>query len=129
MTAVVAADLFDAIRRSWAADTSVDGEWSPERASRGQCAVTALLIQDVYGGQLIRATVGDVSHYWNLLPGGEEIDLTRSQFDSFDPVNPEIRERAFLLADAHTAARYRLLAERVRRLVEEEHPGASTVSA
>ena len=53
--------------------------------SRGQCGTTALVIQDLLGGDLMVADVeyqGRVEgvHYWNLTPGGIELDLTRDQF-------------------------------------------------
>jgi hypothetical protein len=53
--------------------------------SRGQCGTTALVIQDLLGGDLMVADVdyeGRVEgvHYWNVTPGGVELDLTRDQF-------------------------------------------------
>jgi hypothetical protein len=54
--------------------------------SRGQCGSTALVIHDLLGGELLIAEVlrSDGSrqgvHYWNLLPDGTELDLTREQF-------------------------------------------------
>src|SRR5215210_2360858 len=45
----------------------------------------ALVVQDILGGDLILAEVHingvkDGNHYWNRLPGGTEVDLTRDQF-------------------------------------------------
>ena len=53
--------------------------------SRGQCGTTALVIQDLFGGDLMVADVeyeGRVEgvHYWNVTLGGVEIDLTCDQF-------------------------------------------------
>jgi hypothetical protein len=53
----------------------------------GHCDVTALLLSDLLGGDLL---VGEVYldgvqhgfHWWNRLPSGIEIDLTREQFRS-----------------------------------------------
>jgi hypothetical protein len=82
-------DLEAAIRAAWALDTCdpVDADdWSAANPSRGQCGSTALTIHDLLGGELLIAEVlrNDGSrqgvHYWNLLPDGTEIDLTREQF-------------------------------------------------
>jgi hypothetical protein len=83
------ADIEGIIRSSWGADTcppdARNPVWDPANPARGQCGVTALVVQDLLGGDLVR---GDVhvadervdTHWWNLLPGGVEVDLTRDQF-------------------------------------------------
>lgn len=99
------------IRNLWSADTSTAGAaWSPFRPEKGQCAVTALLVQDEYGGTLNRALVNGESHYWNTLPDGTEVDLTRSQFD--DPIiieEPQKRDREYLFGSESTVQRYNQL--------------------
>ena len=115
LTSIPRQQLFSAIRDSWRADTSAAGEWSPENPSHGQCAVTALLLQDYLGGTLMRCTVGGVSHYWTYLPSGEDVDLTREQFPTFEPDGDiEERSRDYVLGFEDTARRYRTLAARVR---------------
>ena len=90
-------DLQAAIRGAWGVDTCdpVDvGDWSAANPARGQCGSTALVIHDLLGGQLLIAEVirGDGSrqgvHYWNLLPDGTEVDLTRGQFSADEVVQP-----------------------------------------
>jgi hypothetical protein len=82
-------ELEAAVRGAWALDTCdpVDADdWCVANPSRGQCGSTALTIHDLLGGDLLIAEVirGDGSrqgvHYWNLLPDGTELDLTRDQF-------------------------------------------------
>jgi hypothetical protein len=119
-------DLEQAIRRSWSAETTVDHDWTPQRPSKGQCAVTALVVQDYLGGDLLRALVGEVTHYWNRLPDGTILDLTRDQFRSFEPGNIEPRSREYILSYPATAARYRTLAERVQACRPMEPIGASS---
>jgi hypothetical protein len=103
-------------RGAWSAETSADPSgWTPENPSWGQCAVTALVLQDLFGGTLVRSTVGGVSHYWNQLPDGSFLDLTLRQFGwgaEYD-VPPIARERSYLLSNADTARRYNLLRERM----------------
>ena len=68
-----------AIQYAWNEDTA-KGDWNSVVPSLNQCAVTALVVQDYLGGELIRCemTDGD-SHYWNRV-GNVDIDLTRDQF-------------------------------------------------
>ena len=104
--------LAEDLRRSWSRATSSDPEnWSAHNPSLGQCAVTALVIQDAAGGELLRTTIGGVSHYWNRLPSGEEIDLTRGQFGEAadDDHPPEARSREYVLSYDATRERYDLL--------------------
>jgi hypothetical protein len=83
-------DIERAVRASWAADTCSPDDvaraaWTPDNPAWGQCDITALLISDLFGGDLMLGEVhlGGVQHgyhWWNRLAGGIEIDLTRSQF-------------------------------------------------
>ena len=77
-----------AIRTSWSLETCdpVDAaQWTADNPSRGQCAVTALVVHDFFGGELLEAEVlfDDGSrqgfHYWNRLASGD-VDLTSEQF-------------------------------------------------
>ncbi len=77
------------MRAAWGRDTCdpVDlPDWCPDNPARGQCGVTALVLQDLLGGDVLLAEVRYPSgerqgcHYWNRLPAGVEVDLTRGQF-------------------------------------------------
>jgi len=77
------------IRSSWGPDTfpsdARNPVWDPANPARGQCGVTALVVHDLLGGDLVRGEVhvgGERVdfHRRNLLPGGAEVDLTRDQF-------------------------------------------------
>ncbi|MGY1820676.1 YunG family protein [Geodermatophilus sp. SYSU D00079] len=83
------ADVVPAVRAAWCRETCDDvdaADWSEQDPARGQCGATALTVQDLLGGELLIAEVlrPDGSrqgvHWWNRLPGGEEVDLTREQF-------------------------------------------------
>ncbi|HWU07934.1 MAG TPA: hypothetical protein VN520_16380 [Streptomyces sp.] len=81
-------DIETAIRSSWDADTTTPAHrphWDARNPARDQCGVTALVVHDLLGGELIRGEVrvgGERvdHHWWNRLGGGVEIDLTREQF-------------------------------------------------
>jgi hypothetical protein len=77
------------------------------------------LVQESQGGDLLRAEVDGISHYWNRLPSGAEIDLTREQFGN-DPVRMspvEIRTRDYVLSYADTQRRYELLKKRLAEVL------------
>jgi hypothetical protein len=79
-------EIESAIRDAWSLETSDDpDEWSEANPARGQCAVTALVIRELLGGEILVANVlrngARVDrHAWNRLPSGLTIDLTREQF-------------------------------------------------
>ncbi|MBI5355966.1 MAG: hypothetical protein HZB68_05930 [Candidatus Aenigmarchaeota archaeon] len=70
-----------ALRMSWSKETSYYGkDWDEENPSYGQCAVTALVVQDYLGGEILRGeTDGYGPHFWNVVDG-KEVDYTRGQF-------------------------------------------------
>lgn len=118
--------LIDLFRPAWCKETaspSSQDRWTPQNPAFGQCAVTALAVQTMCGGELVRAEVpGYGSHYFNHLPNGEDYaiyDLTKHQFP-FGTTIPrgEPRERSYVLyspraAESRTLERYELLKERL----------------
>lgn len=79
-----------ALRGSWAADTCSPDDvaraaWEFSNPAWGHCDITALVVQDVFGGDLMLGEVyldGEQRgyHWWNRLPDGVEVDLTFEQF-------------------------------------------------
>ncbi len=120
------------LSEAWTDETSTNDDWSPERPEAGQCAVTSLIVQDKFGGTLNRATVNGVSHYWNTLPDGTEVDLTRSQFDEpLKIVEPIKRERDYLLGNDATLRRYKQLQKNIEDLTKKKiatHKNATPVA-
>lgn len=114
------------VREAWCRETASPGcaeGWSEDNPAFGQCAVTALLVQEIYGGFLLRTHVeGFGSHYYNRLPYGTEVDLTRDQFPEGTVVPAgEPRGRNYTCfsepaAKACTMPRYKLLKSRCRVL-------------
>jgi hypothetical protein len=102
------AQLEQAIRESWSLDTSDDrDEWSSANPARGQCDITALVVHDFLGGELLGADVyrdGEriEGHMWNRLPSGVEVDLTREQFKRGEVLgDPIVRPRPERFDPAH----------------------------
>ena len=81
------ADVERVVRAAWGVDTCdpVDvAEWHTGNPALGQCGVTALVLHDLFGGQLVLGEVhagGERTgvHYWNRF-AGLAVDLTREQF-------------------------------------------------
>jgi hypothetical protein len=109
-------DLEAALAEAWSRETSADPtSWTHKNPALGQCAVTALVVQDYLGGTLRRGQVGSISHYWNVLPSREEIDLTRHQFPvDVEIENIESRTREYVLSYPESAQRYQALSQIVR---------------
>lgn len=109
------------IRASWSAETCdpVDLPWSRSNPAKGQCGVTALMVNDLLGGDLMVAEVlhGDGTpqgfHTWNVLAGGIEVDLTADQFRAGELVRRGESLRRPAGPPRRVPERYELLRERV----------------
>ena len=113
-------DLYNILRKSWSRETahpSCHAEWTDNDPSFGQCAITAMLVADMFGGTIHRIRFKNGStHYFNCIDG-HYVDLTREQFDLYDEtVEYEPNEkmsREYCGKNANTKARYDLLIKRV----------------
>ena len=115
-----------AIEASWSLDTAEEDDgWTPDNPSRGQCDITALVVQDIFGGDLLAAPVlrdGEQVewHMWNRLPGGLEVDLTRGQLTDEAVGEPRVLERTAQIAQPdhpryHRYQAYLVLQDRVQK--------------
>jgi hypothetical protein len=94
-----------------ARESSADPEgWSSECPLWGHCLVIALLVQDIYGGTLLRQSLRGVegfehfgSHYSNRLPDDRDLDLTAGvlceKLGTHAPKEEYPREKALSRAD------------------------------
>jgi hypothetical protein len=76
-------NLERALRTAWSAETSWTKNFDPENPTADQCRVTAAVIQTLLGGKILFAIIKKrplITHFWNRLPNGKEIDFTREQF-------------------------------------------------
>ncbi|PAE17402.1 hypothetical protein CHH91_04100 [Virgibacillus sp. 7505] len=62
---------------SWSLQTS--SKWTPANPAKGQCSVTALVIHDLLGGQIVKTAAPEGSHFYNIVDG-VRLDFTASQF-------------------------------------------------
>jgi hypothetical protein len=116
--AVTLSQLESAIRASWSAETSDRPDsWTSDNPAFQQCDVTARVVRDYLGGEiLVAGVVLDGQrvdrHAWNRLPSGLVIDLTREQFRHGERLEaPVVND---LVRIDRNPERYELLASRVR---------------
>ncbi len=116
--------LQSALERSWSQETSAAPNWSRQNPAQGQCAVTALIVQDFFGGRLLKtkAQVGEgISHIYNELPNGVVVDLTASQFPKGTLFStPDYRVRDSVFERKGNRERYELLKKRVLSILIPE---------
>jgi len=49
------ADFYQQLRRSWSPETS--SGWTRDNPASGQCGVTALVVHDKFGGEILKTDV------------------------------------------------------------------------
>ena len=104
------------LREAWCRETahpSYQKSWSKNNPSQGQCCVTALLIQEKYGGNIYSCKVGTHSHFINIIED-RIIDKTADQFGGLDKIKYiagsfRLRTRESLLKNKNIKQRYELL--------------------
>lgn len=108
------------LRKAWCRKTahpSYQDKWSTDNPSVGQCLVTALIVQDRYGGDIYSCKVGNNSHFVNIIDE-RIVDWTAEQFGESGNIkyvngNFRKRTRGSLLKNKDVKARYELLKSRL----------------
>ncbi len=73
--------LEKAFAAAWSGDSTfpdIKDQWSENNKAYGQCAITALIIYDLFGGRIIYDK--ENFHLWNEFPDRTQQDFSRSQF-------------------------------------------------
>ncbi|WP_433575607.1 YunG family protein [Nocardia brasiliensis] len=130
MDAVGLTVLEEAFEAVWSADTSASVTWESSNLAKGQCAVTACVVQDYLGGDILHTTAtlpsGElVSHYFNIVDDSA-VDFTSKQFPngtSFSTPSSKTKgfpsTRDYCLSYDSTRQRYDLLSNRVAAYLRE----------
>jgi hypothetical protein len=71
-------DVQSALRKAWSLSTA--SQWTADNPAAGQCNVTALLIHELFGGNLLKTPLPAGEHFYNRIEGRRH-DFTASQFD------------------------------------------------
>lgn len=90
----------------------IRNHWTEENRTLGMCAITALIINDYFKGQIAKIKVDGISHYFNIIDN-KIIDLTKTQFKSeIDYKDYKIVHRNDILTE-DTKNRYQRLKKKV----------------
>jgi hypothetical protein len=101
MGATSLAAIETAFRASFSRELCAEDDlpfWTDENPARGHCAIAALTLNDLLGGELLLARVDRDGqpvgyHYWNRLDG-IDIDMTANQFNANERVgDPQVLVR------------------------------------
>lgn len=107
-------DLYRALRQIWAGDTaSPTGAWSTTTPARNHCSITSLVVQDYFGGDLLKTRTVGGTHFYNVIDG-TKWDLTVSQFAEPIPYDDIPASRDDALGDC-SVAKYALFSDRVAK--------------
>ncbi len=129
-------DLFALLLKAWRRETAYPSSQKDplfnlaNDPTYGQCAITATLVHDLFGGSIHKIRVeGGGTHYFNKIDG-QYIDLTSDQFSLYDiPLDYEpnmVIDRRYCNKNKNTHKRYLLLAKNISELIagEEDDDGA-----
>ena len=87
-------EILDVLLNSWSLESS--SKWSKDNPAKGQCGVTALVVNDIMGGEIKKTKLPSGWHFYNVM-NGKRCDFTDSQFTE-DIIYMDIhsnREEAF----------------------------------
>jgi hypothetical protein len=114
-------DLFGKLLKCWDKSTAYpscqkdyDNANDP---TYGQCAITAMIVNDLFGGTIHKIKVDNGgTHYFNKI-NGEYVDLTSDQFDLYNiDIDYEPNEKidiTYCGKNADTLKRYKILKNRL----------------
>ena len=69
--------LANALSTSWSLESST--KWTKDTPSTGQCGVTALVVNDLLGGEIKKTYLPDGWHFYNCI-NNQRYDFTAAQF-------------------------------------------------
>lgn len=70
---------------AFCAETAKSGyAWSPDNRTAGQCAVCALFVQNLLGGDICKVKAGKRTYYFNLIILSEKSRLQERRFAFVD---------------------------------------------
>lgn len=100
--------LREQLRSAWSIETS--SKWRPDNPACGQCSVTALVLQDLLGGDILKTSVEGQWHFYNRI-GGQRLDLTDTQFEQSLEYQDQPSSRSEAFEDT-SAGQYEILKRR-----------------
>lgn len=99
----------------------VQNEWNESNKYLGMCAITALIVNDYFGGTIGKIYVNGISHYFNII-NNKIIDLTKKQFNfNIDYSKYQLVDRKDLLTE-DTKNRYNILKDKLIKYKKNNNP-------
>lgn len=109
-------DLLSDIWCEYSCTPRLRKEWSTSNKTCGQCTITALLVQDIFGGEIYGVYVDDNIHSFSKV-GDTIFDLTSEQFPNreldYSLKYPQSREDK--LSTPHVKERYLYLVNELKK--------------
>ena len=104
-----------ALRKSWSIDTA--RQWTAENPAAGQCNVTALLVFDAFGGEILKTILPEGDHFYNRIDG-IRYDFTESQLErpiAYDDISTNRSDAERGITQIQLAALKKAFQEHFRR--------------
>lgn len=120
-------DYYDLLSTVWSAETCAPrmrSEWTENNRTRGQCSITAFLIQDLFGGKVYGVPLKDGNFHCFNRVGDCVFDLTSEQFGDvrLDYSNCSEQFRKVHFAKDEKRRRYELLKARLSKITPVIRP-------
>lgn len=103
------------LHRVWSIESST--KWTKNNPAKGQCGVTSLVVNDYFGGDILKTAVDDSWHYYNRI-NDERIDFTVSQFDK-EPVYQDMESNRTEAFKDTNEEQYNYLKTQFKFIMEE----------
>ena len=107
-----------ALFSSWSLQSS--SKWSVENPAKGQCGVTALVVNDLLGGEIYKTNCLGGWHFYNMIDG-KAYDFTSSQFIAPILYQHILSNREEAFADTNDVQYSYLKEEMKRHLLKTKH--------
>jgi hypothetical protein len=124
-------ELGQSFQLSFSSDILADPTgWTPEYPAFGHCSATAQIVNDLFGGEIYGYWFHELaeqfslrgSHFLNVLPDGNRVDFTRSQFpqefpyeEIMAPEKGQVVDRSKMFGGAGSTGQYARLHTAVTR--------------
>ena len=108
-------DLYDVLSKLWCKKTCayrMQNKWSKDNMTLGQCSITSILVQDIFGGEIYGILLEDGNYHCFNVIEGYTFDLTSEQFKyELDYSNSCLQDRNVHLKNKEKEERYKYLKE------------------
>ncbi|PTM57651.1 YunG family protein [Desmospora activa] len=107
--------LQQVLAHSWSIQTST--KYTTDNPARGQCGVTALVVHDILGGEILKTPLPEGWHFYNKIEG-RRMDFSASQFTEMIDYQDIPSDRTEAFADTNKE-QYRSLRKGVFMQMDE----------